>query len=108
MKFDEQDLQDARVLRSLPGWHAYPHDVDSAPVTPGVYILADDQEDILYIGATSEDGLRVETMTHIGAATDRDAVKFRWIITRDLGAAQELMLEWVRKYKPRNLQVVVR
>ena len=103
MKFDDEDLCDLCVLRGLPGWQPYPQDLDTAPTTSGVYLLADKDEEVLFIGATSEDGLRFVTMAHIGEATDRNAVKFRWVITRDDSEAKELLLEWVRKYKPKNI-----
>jgi hypothetical protein len=102
MKFNEQDLSDPRVLRPPSGWHEYPQEVPTAPMGPGVYLLADNDDNILYVGSTSFDGLRLEMMGRVGHISDSGAVKLRCAATRDHAVGRQLAAEWVKKYAPRN------
>jgi hypothetical protein len=99
MKFEQSDLKDPRVLSALPGWQAYPRETDTAPLRPGVFILADKNDGVVHIGASSKGNLREQMLHLIGDSSDRNAVKFRWVVTREDLTASELAVEWRRKYE---------
>ena len=70
------------------------------PAVPGVYVLRDQNQNILFIGSVDSRGLR-ERLTEHFRENDIPGVRyFEWYQTEGHGRARERERHWVARYKP--------
>lgn len=98
MRFSHKDKKDKRVLKHSTYSLNYPAKVDEAPDQQGVYLFIDSKDDIVYIGAASAEGLKNTIKANSNIGSKNEITKYRWFITKNLDAANELKADWVKKY----------
>jgi excinuclease ABC subunit C len=101
MKFNLNDKKNLKVLKDSPYALLYPQQVRKAPNKPGVYMLIDEYDNIIFIGKSDNGKLKKEIKSKIDITTNGEANKYRWFITGNDEDATELEEKWIEKYTPR-------
>jgi hypothetical protein len=98
MRFSHKDKKDKRVIKHSTYPLDYPANVDEAPEQPGVYIFIDANDDFVYVGAASVEGLQDTIKADSNMASKVAAIKYRWFVTENLDIANDLKADWSKKY----------
>lgn len=84
----------------------YPADVDKVPEKVGVYMFIDSSDEVVYVGKAMGTKLKDEIKAKNGADAAKGATKFRWFKTKSSDAAARLEADWIKRYHPKNNQIV--
>ena len=101
MKWERGEVSDSRVIRE-EGWKPI-KDYTRLDETGGVYIFADDSEDVKYIGKAPQGRMIVEIRNSINSAKNRSATQVRVLHTDSDSNAISLARDLRKKYNPVNI-----
>ncbi|MCK4333283.1 hypothetical protein KAX06_00690 [candidate division WOR-3 bacterium] len=102
MQFDFDDLEDERIVEFPDEILDYPEKVDNIPDKAGVYVLLDDDFEVLYVGKAGGGRLKTEIKTKEGSPHEEGATKCLWARTNSDEIAKAIESEWISKYDPPN------
>jgi excinuclease UvrABC nuclease subunit len=96
MKFQLPDKFDRRIVEASPNFLVYPHRIAGCPRKPGVFLLSDAEDEIVYVGNAL---LLADAVTSL-ASQKRfpEATRLRWFRVDNGSHAQRLHAEWTKKY----------
>lgn len=80
------------------GWNR--SNLHSVPSVNGVYVLRDQNQNILFIGSVGTYRLRERLMGHLRQNDVPGVRYFEWYQTDGPGSAREQERHWVARYKP--------
>ena len=101
MKWERVEVSDSRVIRE-EGWKPI-KDYTRLDETGGVYIFADDSEDVKYIGKASQGRMIVEIRNSINEAKNIFPTQVRVLHTDSDSNAISLARDLREKYNPVNI-----
>ncbi len=80
------------------GWNR--NNLIVVPQVQGVYVLRDQNQNILFIGSVDSCGLRERLMGHLRENDVPGVRYFEWYQTDGHGSARKKQRHWVARYKP--------
>ncbi|HEC88522.1 MAG TPA: hypothetical protein ENI52_04305 [Thermoplasmata archaeon] len=101
MKWDNDDYSDWRVVEH-GGWCDKENIRLKFPERAGVYVFADIDLQVKYIGSAGAGRLREEAISAIRRGKGRGASKANWLATNSEENARSLEYELINKYNPSN------
>jgi hypothetical protein len=97
MKWDEKDASDERVVKT-GRWCSVNSVNKIFPNAHGVYIFADQNLNVKFIGCSKENGLKQTAQESLYRDENYGATKAFWLVTADSEEAQYLRRQLVKKY----------
>ena len=82
----------------IKGWSR--NSLCNVPPVYGVYILRDQNQNILFIGSGDSRGLRERLLGHLWENDIPGVRYFEWYQTDRPGSAREKQKHWIARYKP--------
>ena len=98
MKFDLNDKNDWRIIKSSTHALDYPKYAGQAPNRKGVYLLINSDNGVVRVGIGSDSTIKDEIHTNKTIDNDKKAITYRWFITLNGEMAKELGKELIGKY----------
>ncbi len=102
MRFSHKDKKNELIRKHSTYALAFPDKLEEAPETPGVFLLLNESDDVLFVGSNSDLKTKVSSVRNTEAA--KDSVAYRWFMTEDSELASQLASSWINKYSPPNQQ----
>ncbi len=102
MRFSHKDKKDSMVVKQSTYALDFPDKLPEAPDTYGVFILLNDQSDVMYVGHNDNKDLKQAIEDVVDTAASQNSVSYRWFITRSQDESVNLANTWIEKYKPKN------
>jgi len=99
MRFSHKDKKDDRVVKHSTYPLDYPSKISEAPDQHGVYILMDSEQSVIYVGATSTEGLQKTIKANSKVTLENKITQYRWFITKNSDGANSLKKDWIKKYE---------
>lgn len=102
MRFSHTDKKDSKIVRHSTYALEFPDKLAEAPDTYGVFILLNDQSDVMYVGHNNGKDLKQAIEEVAGTPASQDSISYRWFITQSQDEAISLSNAWIEKYQPNN------
>ncbi len=103
MRFSHKDKKDELIRKHSTYALAFPDKLEEAPESSGVFLLLNENDDVLFVGCNSD--LKTEVSTLMNTPAAENSVAYRWFITEDSDLAGQLATSWINKYSPLNQQL---
>ncbi|MCK4257112.1 hypothetical protein KAX35_09500 [candidate division WOR-3 bacterium] len=100
MKWGDSDNVDYRVVDSTQWWEI--RDYNKLEERAGVYIFADAEYQVKYVGKAGAGRMRDEVRSAINRGKDKDATILKALYTNSDEYAKSLEDYLIKKYKPPN------
>jgi excinuclease UvrABC nuclease subunit len=101
MQWDPNDVVDSRVV-AVSEWWIDLKDYKELESRSGVYLFANANYDIKYIGTAGAHGMTEEIKGAIDKKKSKGATKVRALYTNSKGKAKSLRKYLIKKYNPLN------
>ena len=101
MKWDSSDKLDSHIVDS-GRWFKLSSAQENAPVRSGVYVFANSELQVKYVGKAGASRLRAEIQNALYREKGRGASQFAWFATNSDDKAWSLESDLIAKYQPSN------
>ncbi|VAX13450.1 hypothetical protein MNBD_GAMMA24-697 [hydrothermal vent metagenome] len=104
MRFSHKDKKNELIRKHSTYALAFPDKLEEAPQSSGVFLLLNENDDVLFVGSNGDIKTKVSSVRNTQAA--KDSVAYRWFMTEDAELAGQLASSWINKYSPPNQQAL--
>ncbi len=102
MRFSHKDKKNELICKHSTYALAFPDKLEEAPESSGVFLLLNENDDVLFVGSHRD--LKTEVSSLMNTPAAKGSVAYRWFMTEDSDLASQLAISWIDKYTPLNQQ----